>query len=128
VDVDEEGNGLLREGRLYQLVRQHDGVRERTLEIAFLEPGAEAYAFTFGWVRRLMNGVRLLVVGNSLEAETICGLLRTEGIACDHRHTDVGAGAGDAVGDSGPREILVALDDLESARQLVTTTPSRLRS
>jgi hypothetical protein len=48
VDVDEDGNGLLREGRLYQLVRQHDGVRERTLEIAFLEPRAEAYAFTFG--------------------------------------------------------------------------------
>jgi len=48
VDVDEDGNGMLREGRLYQLVRQHDGVRERTLEITFLEPGAEAYAFTFG--------------------------------------------------------------------------------
>jgi thiol-disulfide isomerase/thioredoxin len=48
VDVDEEGNGLLRDGRMYQLVRQHDAVRERTLEIKFLEPGAEAYAFTFG--------------------------------------------------------------------------------
>jgi thiol-disulfide isomerase/thioredoxin len=48
VDVDEDGNGLLRDGRLYQLVRQHDGARERTLEITFLEPGAEAYAFTFG--------------------------------------------------------------------------------
>jgi len=48
VDVDEEGNGLLRDGRLYQLVREHDTVRERTLEITFLEPGAEAYAFTFG--------------------------------------------------------------------------------
>jgi thiol-disulfide isomerase/thioredoxin len=48
VDVDEDGNGLLRDGRLYQLVRQHDTVRERTLEITFLEPGAEAYAFTFG--------------------------------------------------------------------------------
>jgi thiol-disulfide isomerase/thioredoxin len=48
VDVDEDGNGLLREGRMYQLVRQSDGVRERTLEISFLEPGAEAYAFTFG--------------------------------------------------------------------------------
>jgi thiol-disulfide isomerase/thioredoxin len=48
VDVDEDGNGVLREGRLYQLVRQHDGVRERTLGITFLEPGAEAYAFTFG--------------------------------------------------------------------------------
>ena len=71
-----------------------------------------------------MNGVRLMVVGNSMEAETICGLLRTKGIACDHRHTDVGAGAGDAIGDSGPREILVARDDLESARQLVTTDAS----
>ena len=48
VDVEEDGSGLLRDGRLYQLVRQHDTVRERTLEITFLEPGAEAYVFTFG--------------------------------------------------------------------------------
>jgi thiol-disulfide isomerase/thioredoxin len=48
VDVDEDGNGLLQHARLYQLVREHDAVRERTLEIVFLEPGAEAYAFTFG--------------------------------------------------------------------------------
>jgi thiol-disulfide isomerase/thioredoxin len=48
VDVNEDGEGLLREGRMYQLVRQHEGVRERTLEITFLEPGATAYAFTFG--------------------------------------------------------------------------------
>ena len=48
VDVDEDGNGVLWDGRLYQLVREHDGVRERTLEIMFLEPGVEAYVFTFG--------------------------------------------------------------------------------
>jgi thiol-disulfide isomerase/thioredoxin len=48
VDVDEDGNGLLQHGRLYQLIREHDAVQERTLEITFLEPGAEAYAFTFG--------------------------------------------------------------------------------
>jgi thiol-disulfide isomerase/thioredoxin len=48
VDVDEDGNGVLRDGRLYQLVREPDAVRERTLEITFLEPGAEAYVFTFG--------------------------------------------------------------------------------
>jgi thiol-disulfide isomerase/thioredoxin len=48
VDIDEDGNGLLRDGRLYQLVRAHDAVRERTVEITFLEPGAEAYVFTFG--------------------------------------------------------------------------------
>jgi hypothetical protein len=33
---------VLREGRLYQLVREHDAVRERTVEIVFLESGAEA--------------------------------------------------------------------------------------
>jgi hypothetical protein len=48
VDVDKDGNGLLRDGRLYQLVRKHDAVRERNVEITFLEPGAEAYVFTFG--------------------------------------------------------------------------------
>jgi Thioredoxin like C-terminal domain len=48
VDIDEDGNGVLHDGRMYQLVREHDAVRERTLEIMFLESGAEAYAFTFG--------------------------------------------------------------------------------
>jgi thiol-disulfide isomerase/thioredoxin len=47
-DIDEDGNGMLLDGRLYQLVRQHDAVRERTLQIRFLKPGAEAYVFTFG--------------------------------------------------------------------------------
>jgi thiol-disulfide isomerase/thioredoxin len=48
VDIDADGNGLLGDGRLYQLVRQPDTIRERTLQITFLEPGAEAYVFTFG--------------------------------------------------------------------------------
>ncbi len=48
VDVGEAGSGTLDYGRMYQLVREHDKVRERTLEITFLEPGAEGYAFTFG--------------------------------------------------------------------------------
>ena len=48
VDVDEEGQGVLQDGRLYQLVRQDSEVRERTIEITFLEAGAEAYVFTFG--------------------------------------------------------------------------------
>ena len=48
VDVDEDGNGELREGRMYQLAREHGKVRERTLELTFSEPGAQAYSFTFG--------------------------------------------------------------------------------
>jgi len=34
--------------RMYQFIRQHDGLRQRTLEITFLESDAEAYSFTFG--------------------------------------------------------------------------------
>jgi thiol-disulfide isomerase/thioredoxin len=48
VDVDEDGGGTLREPRLYQLVRQPGRVTERAFEISFLEPGVEAYVFTFG--------------------------------------------------------------------------------
>jgi hypothetical protein len=48
VDVDEDGNGVLDYGRMFQLVREQDRVRERTLEIRFDAPGAEAYSFTFG--------------------------------------------------------------------------------
>jgi thiol-disulfide isomerase/thioredoxin len=48
VDVDADGRGVVDDGRLYQLLREREAVRERTLEIAFVEPGAEAYAFTFG--------------------------------------------------------------------------------
>ena len=48
VDVDEDGNGVLDDGRLYQLVRVHDAGRDRTLEITFGAPGVEAYVFTFG--------------------------------------------------------------------------------
>jgi Putative prokaryotic signal transducing protein len=70
-----------------------------------------------------MDAVRLMIVGSSFEADTICGLLQTEGIACEHRQTDVGAGAGNAVGDVGPREILVPLSDLEAARALVAANP-----
>jgi hypothetical protein len=48
VHVDADGHGVLDDGRMYQLVRQPGRVHERTLEITFAEPGAEAYAFTFG--------------------------------------------------------------------------------
>ncbi len=38
----------LADQRLYQLIRHAGPVRERLLEIEFLEPGAEVYCFTFG--------------------------------------------------------------------------------
>jgi hypothetical protein len=48
VDVDAAGNGMIDGQRLYQLVRQHETVADRTFEIQFLDPGAAAYSFTFG--------------------------------------------------------------------------------
>jgi thiol-disulfide isomerase/thioredoxin len=47
-DVDEDGKGVLEDGRMYQLVRQHNGVGDRTLAVTFEAPGAQAYSFTFG--------------------------------------------------------------------------------
>jgi len=47
-DIDAGGNGQVTNQRLYQLVRQKDPNRERQFTITFLDPGAEAYAFTFG--------------------------------------------------------------------------------
>jgi thiol-disulfide isomerase/thioredoxin len=48
VDVAEDGSGVLEYGRMYQLVRRHDGVSDATLEVTFEAPGAQAYSFTFG--------------------------------------------------------------------------------
>ncbi len=48
VDVDELGNGTLAEPRTYQLIRQSAPIIDRQFEIEFLDPGAEAFAFTFG--------------------------------------------------------------------------------
>ena len=47
-DTDAEGYGTLTGHRLYQLVRQAKGAAERLFEIEFLDPGAQAYVFTFG--------------------------------------------------------------------------------
>jgi len=47
-DVDEQGNGTVSEQRLYQLIRQPKPIADRQFEIEFLDPGVEAFAFTFG--------------------------------------------------------------------------------
>jgi cytochrome c biogenesis protein CcdA/thiol-disulfide isomerase/thioredoxin len=48
VDVNAKGEGTVREQRLYQLVRQKGKVEDRTFQIEFLDPGVQAFAFTFG--------------------------------------------------------------------------------
>lgn len=74
-----------------------------------------------------MLGVRLTVVGTEFEAETICGFLRADGISCEHRQTDLGAGATEATGSVGPREIIVPAEELERARELLASTENEGR-
>ncbi|MCA8064047.1 cytochrome c biogenesis protein DipZ [Burkholderia sp. AU31624] len=47
-DVDAQGYGTVTGQRLYQLVRQPGAIADRTFSIEFLDPGVNAYAFTFG--------------------------------------------------------------------------------
>ena len=47
-DVDERGNGIVREQRLYQLIRQSGPVQDHTFTIEFQDAGVQAYSFTFG--------------------------------------------------------------------------------
>jgi thiol-disulfide isomerase/thioredoxin len=48
VDTDAQGNGTVSEQRLYQLIRQPNSIIDRLFEIEFIDPGVEAFAFTFG--------------------------------------------------------------------------------
>jgi len=48
VDTDGNGGGTVQGHRLYQLIRQKGTVEDRTFEIEFLDPGVQAFAFTFG--------------------------------------------------------------------------------
>ncbi len=69
-----------------------------------------------------MASVRLTLVGNELEAETLCGMLRTNGIPCWFRRSDMAAAAGTYGGgfaNAGPTEVLVADSDLEDARSML---------
>ena len=48
VDVDENGEGTATYQRMYQLIRQAGPVVDRRFDIEFLDPGVEAFVFTFG--------------------------------------------------------------------------------
>jgi thiol-disulfide isomerase/thioredoxin len=49
-DTDASGRGVIRDQRLYQLIRQKTttAIRDRTFEVEFRDPGVQAFAFTFG--------------------------------------------------------------------------------
>ncbi|HEX3892264.1 MAG TPA: thioredoxin family protein [Terracidiphilus sp.] len=48
VDTDAQGNGTVTDYRLYQLVRQKGASGDHVFAIEFLDPGVQAFSFTFG--------------------------------------------------------------------------------
>ena len=72
-----------------------------------------------------MAPVTLTVVDNEMEAEMLCGMLRTNGIRCEHRNSSVGAAqygaevAGVIFGQGSTTEVLVDEAQLEEARKLL---------
>ena len=69
-----------------------------------------------------VSAATLTFVGDEMEAEALCGLLRTNGIKCSYRRSNMSAGAvtygaGNAI--AGPTEVLVDQNDLEAARKLI---------
>jgi hypothetical protein len=65
-----------------------------------------------------VSSVQLTVV-NEVEAEVVCGLLRSAGIKCGHRPAQVATGSLEALAVGGPHEVLVDEADLEAARTLI---------
>jgi hypothetical protein len=71
-----------------------------------------------------MAAITLTVVADEMEAEALCGLLRTTGIKCAYRRSNRSAGVGTYGGGfaiAGPTEVLVDETDIEDARKLLQT-------
>jgi hypothetical protein len=69
-----------------------------------------------------MAAVTVRIVADEMEAEAACGLLRTHGIKCAYRRSDMSAGAGTYGGGfaiAGPTEVLVDESDVDAAKQLL---------
>jgi hypothetical protein len=66
----------------------------------------------------MVEPVCATIVPNEVAADVVCTFLRAEGILCNHRITNIGAGSWDGVPNAGgAREILVDPADLERARE-----------
>jgi hypothetical protein len=66
--------------------------------------------------------VVVTIAPNEVAADVVCTFLRAEGIRCAHRITNIGAGSWDGVPNAGgAREVLVAPEDLELAREALAS-------
>ena len=122
LDVDEQGRGTLVEPRLYQLIRQPGIDRRPHIRDRIPRPRRRGLRLH---VRLAMAGDGLAVidvVATEQEAEVICGLLRSAGIECLTRQTNVGAGASDGLSVTGPYEVVVRVEDIEAAREVLRSS------
>ena len=65
------------------------------------------------------EGVVVTAVTGEMEAEVVCGLLRSAGIECGHRVTEATDSALEGIASDGPREILVPETQVEAARAVL---------
>lgn len=65
------------------------------------------------------EGVVLTTVSDEIEAEVVCGMLRSAGIECGHQVTEATDSAFEGLAFDGPREILVPAAELEAARAVL---------
>jgi Putative prokaryotic signal transducing protein len=63
--------------------------------------------------------VPVTTVSDEVEAEVVCGLLRSAGFECAHRLTDETDSPLHGIASDGPRHILVHAADLDTARELL---------
>ncbi len=66
--------------------------------------------------------VRLTRVHDEIEAEMVCGLLRSAGIECAHRITQESDSPLEGFQSEGPHEVIVHQSDLEAAQALLADT------
>jgi hypothetical protein len=70
----------------------------------------------------MKDPVRVMIAPNEVAADVVCTFLRAEGILCNHRVTNLGAGSWDGVPNAGgPREVLVDPADLDAAREALAS-------
>jgi hypothetical protein len=63
--------------------------------------------------------IRLTTVHDELEADMVCGLLRSAGIECGHRVTEEMDSTLEGFQSGGPHEVLVHQSDLEAAQAVL---------
>jgi hypothetical protein len=68
------------------------------------------------------EGVVVSTVSDEIEAELVCGRLRSAGIECGYRATEATDSAFEGIASDGPREILVHENDLVAARAVLDDT------